>query len=82
MEPSGKRPGVTVESPLREPGNPMQIKHQIIRAIQDLPEDVSFEEALERLYLLYKIERGEKQADAGDLVTQNEARERMAKGLK
>ena len=60
----------------------MQIKHQIIRAIQDLPEDVSFEEALERLYLLYKIERGEKQADAGDLVTQNEARERMAKGLK
>jgi hypothetical protein len=37
---------------------------------------------LERLYLLYKIDKGIKQADAGELVTQDEARHRMAKWLK
>ncbi len=59
----------------------MQNKQLILKAIQDLPEDASFEDALERLYLLYMIERGEYQADAGDLITHSEARERMAKWL-
>ena len=38
-------------------------------------------QALERLYLLYKIEAGISQADAGELVSQEEARERMSKWL-
>ena len=33
-------------------------------------------------YLLDKIERGVKQADAGQLISQEEARQRMAKWLK
>jgi predicted transcriptional regulator len=57
-------------------------KQQILKAIEGLPDDVSFEDALERLYLLYKIEKGLRQADSGELISQDEARQRMAKWLK
>lgn len=50
--------------------------------IQELPNDASVEDALDRLYLLYKIEKGLRQADRGHLVSQEEARRRMAKWLK
>ncbi len=60
----------------------MDTKQQILKAIEDLPDDAKVEDALERLYLLYKIDRGIKQADAGELITQEEARQRMAKWLK
>ncbi len=60
----------------------MATKQQILKAIEGLPDDVSFEDALERLYLLYKIEKGLRQADSGELISQDEARQRMAKWLK
>jgi predicted transcriptional regulator len=46
-----------------------------------LPEGVSIEDVIERPVLLYKIERGIKQASAGQKVTQGEVRARMAKWL-
>ncbi len=60
----------------------MDTKQQILRAIQQLPDDASIEDALERLYLLYKVERGLRQADGGELISQDEARVRMARWLK
>jgi len=60
----------------------MGSKQQILKAIDELPDDASVEDALERLYLLYKIERGLRQAENGELLTQEEARQRMAKWLK
>ena len=60
----------------------MDTKQQILKAIEELPDDATVEDALERLYLLYKIERGVQQAEDGELVTQQEARQRMAKWLK
>jgi len=54
----------------------------MLKAIEELPDDATVEDALERLYLLYKIERGIQQADAGELISQEEARQRMAKWLK
>lgn len=60
----------------------MATKQQILKAIEGLPDDVSFEDALERLYLLYKIEKGLRQADSGELISQDEARQRMAKWLR
>ena len=60
----------------------MDTKQQMLKAIEELPDDANVEDALERLYLLYKIERGVKQAYAGDLISQAEARQRMAKWLK
>src|SRR5437879_13576101 len=57
-------------------------KQQMLKAIEELPDDATVEDALERLYLLYKIERGIQQADAGELMSQEEARQRIAKWLK
>lgn len=60
----------------------METKQQILRAIQELPEDANVEDALDRLYLLYKVERGLRQADRGELISPEEVRERMAKWLR
>jgi len=60
----------------------MDAKQQMLKAIAELPDEANFEDALERLYLLYKVEKGIEQADAGELMTQDEARRRMAKWLK
>lgn len=60
----------------------MEAKQQILKAIEELPDDATVEDAIDRLYLLYKIDRGLRQADRGELVSQEEARQRMAKWLK
>jgi len=60
----------------------MMTKAQMIKALQSLPEDATIDDAMERLYILAKIEIGLAQANAGDVVTQEEARRRMARGLK
>jgi len=43
------------------------VKDQILKAIQDLPDDATVESAMERLYLLYKIDQGIEQADRGQV---------------
>lgn len=59
----------------------MTVKEQAIAALKQLPDDAGIEEAIERLYLLYKVQKGLEQADAGQVVTQAEARERMKRWL-
>ena len=60
----------------------MTTKQRILKAIEDLPEDAGIADAFERLYLLYKIEQGFQQAENGELISQQEARRRMARWLK
>jgi len=60
----------------------VETKQQILKAIEDLPDDAGVEDALDQLYLLYKVERGLRQADQGELLTPEEVRERMARWLK
>jgi predicted transcriptional regulator len=60
----------------------MSTKEQMLKAIQDLPEDATVEDAMERLYLIYKVERGLAQAEAGQKVSHEEAWRRMAQWLK
>jgi len=59
----------------------MTAKEQILKAMSELPDDASIEEAMDHLYLLYKIERGIRQADAHQKITQEEAKARMGKWL-
>lgn len=59
----------------------MTAKQQVLRTIEELPEDARVEDAIERLYLLYKIEKGIEQADRGELVSHEEARKRMTRWL-
>jgi predicted transcriptional regulator len=60
----------------------MATKDEMLKAIQALPDDATVEDAMERLYLLHKVERGIAQAAAGRKVSQEEARRRMAHWLK
>jgi predicted transcriptional regulator len=60
----------------------MTAKEKVIRAVKSLPENASFEDAMERLFLLAKIERGIEQADAGRTVSHRRVKQRMAKWLK
>ncbi|MDR4499819.1 MAG: hypothetical protein MRK01_00825 [Candidatus Scalindua sp.] len=57
-------------------------KEQAIKAIKDLPQDATIEDAMEKLYVLYKVDRGIKQANKGQKISQQEAKKRMERWLK
>ena len=56
----------------------MTTKEQIVKAMVQLPDDATFEDAMDRLYVLYKIEKGIAQGDAGKKISHAEALERIA----
>lgn len=53
-----------------------QVKTEIVRAIQNLPDDATVEDAMERLYLLAKIERGLEQSE-GETISHEEIKGRF-----
>ena len=57
-------------------------KEKIIDSLRDLPEKTTIEEAMERLFVLAKIEKGIKQADEGQCISHDEAKEKMKKWLR
>jgi predicted transcriptional regulator len=46
----------------------MSRKEKMLAVIQRLPEEATIDEAIDRLYLLWKIERGIEQAEAGEVT--------------
>jgi len=60
----------------------MTAKEKAVQAVQALPDDASIEDAMERLFLLAKVEKGLRQADAGELIPHEEVKDRMAKWLR
>ena len=58
------------------------LKNNILKVVQDLPEETSIEEAMEHLLVLSKIEKGIQQADSGKVKTHSQAEKRMEKWLK
>ncbi|MEC4684857.1 MAG: hypothetical protein VST71_03885 [Nitrospirota bacterium] len=57
-------------------------REKIIDSLRDLPEKTTIEAAMERLYLLAKIEKGITQADEGQCISHEEAKEKMKKWLR
>ena len=60
----------------------MTSKEKVLQAVQGLPDDASIEDAMERLLFLAKIERGLRQADAGQTISHADVKEKMAKCLR
>ena len=60
----------------------MTAKEKVIQAVQTLPDDASIEDAMARLLLLVKVEKGLQQADAGELIDHEDVKERVAKWLR
>ncbi|MGH7432199.1 MAG: hypothetical protein ACREJL_00440 [Candidatus Methylomirabilales bacterium] len=52
-------------------------KQKVLEAIEKLPANVTLEDAIERLVLLAKIERGLAELDAGQGIDHAEARRRL-----
>ena len=57
------------------------LKSKMESLIRELPENASIEDAMEKLFLLYKIEKGIEQADAGLTVPHEVAKQRLRKWL-
>lgn len=60
----------------------MLVKEQLLNAIKELPETATIDDAMERLFFIYKVEHGIEQAESGKTVSNEEARKRMEKWLK
>lgn len=52
-------------------------KEKVLEAIEKLPANASLEDAIERLVILAKIERGLAELDAGEGIDHSEARRRL-----
>lgn len=57
----------------------MTIKEKMLNAIKELPDDASIEDAMEKLLVLAKIERGVAQDDRGETLSHQEVKDRIAK---
>ena len=53
-------------------------RDQVLEVIKRLPAETSVEEAMERLYFLAEIETGLRQVEAGQVVSHEEAKRRLA----
>ena len=54
-----------------------KVKERLLEAVRGLPEDATVEDEMERLYFLAKVEEGERQADVGQTMSHEEARNRV-----
>lgn len=52
-------------------------KDRLLEAVQRLPADATVEQAMERLYLLAKVEAGLRQAEAGQTISHEDAKRRL-----
>lgn len=55
------------------------VKQKVLEAIEKLPADATLEDAIERLVLLGKIERGLAELDAGKGVAHSEVKQRLVR---
>jgi predicted transcriptional regulator len=56
----------------------MTIKKRVLEVLRDVPDDATIEDAIFSLHLLAKIDRGLAQAAAGDVLSPEVVRRRLA----
>ena len=59
--------------------NPKQAASDVLK---EMPDDKTFEDIMYQIYVLSKIEKGLKEADQGNLISQDGAEKEMEKWLK
>ena len=67
---------------LKEKNNPMITKEQLLNSIANLPDKISFDDLLDRIILLDKVETGLTQLEKGQVNTTEQAKEKLLKWLK
>ncbi len=53
------------------------VRERVLRAIEEMPSDVTLEEVMERVYMLHMIERGRQQIAAGEGIPHEKAKRGM-----
>ena len=57
------------------------VKQQVIKMIQDLPDEVTIDDIMAELYFRLQVDAGLKELDGGEGIPQEEVEKRMAKWL-
>ncbi len=52
-------------------------KQKILKALDELPDEATLEDAIERLCFLAKVEEGLRQSERGETVSHEEAKRRL-----
>ncbi len=60
----------------------MLTKESVIKNLETLPDEFSYDELLDRLHLLYKIENAREQAIKKEVISEVELEERFGEWLK
>ncbi len=60
----------------------MTVKEEVLELMEQLPDDATIEDAIERLIVLYRIQQGLEQLDKGEGIPQEEAKKRIRQWLK
>ena len=60
----------------------VSIKELIRRAIVEMPDDATLEEAIDRISLFYEVEQGLKDVEQGQTMTTEEVKRSLTKWLK
>lgn len=55
----------------------ISVRDRVLRAVEDMPGDTTFEDVMERVYMLQKIERGRRQTAEGNGVPREAAKHNM-----
>lgn len=53
------------------------MKQRMVETVEDLPDDATVEDAIERLYFLAKVERGLEQSEAGQTISHEDVKKRF-----
>ena len=59
----------------------MTAKEEILELMEQLPDDATIEDAIERLIVMYKVQQGLEQLDNGEGIPQDEAKRRIRQWL-
>ncbi len=54
-------------------------KQKVLEVVRRLPDDATFDDAIERILFLAKIEKGREQADRGETISHDEVKQRFQK---
>ena len=53
------------------------VRDRVLRAVREMPADTTYEDVLERVYMIQKIERGRQQIADGQGIPHAEAKRQM-----
>lgn len=60
----------------------MTAKEEILVVMEQLPDDATIEDAIERLIVMYKVQQGLEQHDNGEGIPHEEAKRRIRQWLR